>query len=330
MFSWNNLPKPIVGLSAMDGVTDAAMRHITKVHGNPDFMVTEFTSAEGLARGISKLMRDLYFTPIQHPIIAQIFGSNPDAFYTAARICCDLGFDGIDINMGCPANSAVSRGGGAALIKTPELAKKIINQVKKATSDWCNETGGNILPVSVKTRTGYDKPVTEEWIKHLLETEPAVITLHGRTLEQHYGGEADWEEIGKAVNLVKPTNTLLFGNGDLKSGADILSRINQYSVDGVWVGRAAMGYPWIFESWRQVRSGNPELEIDFKTKCSVALEHVRLFEELNKTAFLEDPLPFLNLRKHLGWYVRGAPNAAELRAKLFQTHSIEEIEQILQ
>lgn len=135
---WNSLPRPIIGLSAMDGVTDAAMRHITKKYGNPDFMVTEFTSADGIVHGVTKLLRDFYYTDNQRPIIAQIFGANPGKFYTAAIICCALGFDGIDINMGCPADSAAKKGGGAALIKTPLLAQQIVRAVKQGVEDWTN------------------------------------------------------------------------------------------------------------------------------------------------------------------------------------------------
>ncbi len=356
-FSWFDLPRPIVGLSAMDGVTDAAMRQITKQVGNPDFMVTEFTSADGLVYGVSKLLRDFYYTPEQRPLIAQIFGANPEKFYTASVICCYLGFDGIDINMGCPADSIAKKGGGASLILNPALAKEIIQSVQKGVADWVNgievETLGltsefvsllrarrslfplpdtrESLPVSVKTRIGFDKPVTTEWVKHLLETHPAVITLHGRTLEQHYGGEANWEEIGKAAELVhsETSDTLLFGNGDLVTPEMIVQRVKDYGVDGVWIGRAAMSNPWIFSQYRSyIKTGTYE-ETSTKERFEVALEHCKLFEEYNKGVFSEDPYPFLNMRKHLGWYVKGFHSATEVRAKLFQTHSSSDVEAIL-
>lgn len=341
-FSWNNLPKPVIGLSAMDGITDAAMREITKQVGNPDFMVTEFTSADGIVHGVAKLLRDFYYTPSQRPIIAQIFGTNPETFYKTAIICCFLGFDGIDINMGCPADSVAKKGGGACLIQTPQLAQKLIRAVQIGVTDW--ENGKNItelglptefikllklrikniesrnkLPVSVKTRIGFDKPDTQNWVHALLETNPAVITVHGRTLEQQYSGKANWEEIAKAVQIAKGSGTLIFGNGDLTSQEVIHRRIAESGVDGVWVARAAMGNPWIFTN----------ITPTTKERFSVALKHCEIFEEFNRTVFASDPYPFLNMRKHLGWYVKDFPNAALIRAKLFQTNNSNEVKQVL-
>ncbi|PWU23706.1 hypothetical protein C5B42_02025 [Candidatus Cerribacteria bacterium 'Amazon FNV 2010 28 9'] len=356
-FSWKSLSKPIVGLSAMDGVTDAAMRSITKKYGNPDFMVTEFTSADGIVRGINKLLRDFYYTQEQRPIIAQIFGANPDSFYECSIICCSLGFDGIDINMGCPADSATHKGGGAALIKTPKLAQKIVRAVQRGVHDF--KEGKNVkdltlpiefisqiktqsgfstqkidsfrlheIPVSVKTRVGYEKPVTEEWISTLLETQPALITLHGRTLEQHYSGEASWEEITKAATLAHATSTLLFGNGDLTTPEIIVQRIQQSKVDGVWIGRAAMGNPWIFSHYKEYIEKGEYTNVSAQERCRVALEHCNVFEEINRTVFSRDPLPFLNMRKHLGWYVRGMRDATDIRAQLYQTNNSQEVETV--
>ncbi len=360
-FDWFSLPRPIIGLSAMDGVTDAAMREITKQVSAPTFMVTEFTSADGLAYGVSKLLRDFYYTQSQRPIIAQIFGADPSKFYIAGVICCYLGFDGIDINMGCPADSIAKKGGGATLIKNPELAKEIVRHVKRAVSDW--ENGISIqdlalkpeflallqqraqqtqvedrhekrtsLPVSIKTRIGYEAPVTVEWVKHLLEVNPAVITLHGRTLEQHYGGEANWVEIAKAARYVheQTQSTLLFGNGDLSTPEDIVKRTNESGVDGAWVARATMGNPWLFSQYREFVKTGTYSEPTRDERFSVAIRHARMFEELNSTVFSEDPYPFLNMRKHLGWYVKGFPNASEARSKLFQSNSAQDVVNILE
>lgn len=349
---WHKLPRPIIGLSAMDGVTDAAMREITAKYGKPDFMVTEFTSADGIIRGITRLLRDFYFTSNQRPIVAQIFGSDPEAFRKCAIICCFLGFDGIDINMGCPADSVAHKGGGAALIRNPELAQKLIKAVKQGVQEFVNgieledidlspefiaaimsqvvkPISRAELPVSVKTRIGYDKPVIEEWIPQLLEMEPAVITLHGRTLEQQYGGKADWEQIAKAAQIIHKTETLILGNGDLTTPEMIVERVRESGVDGAWIGRAAMGNPWIFSQYQDFVDGKGYIEPKTLERFDVAIEHAKLFEELNRTAFKNDPLPFLNIRKHLGWYIKGFPNASELRAKLFQTNSSEEVAAIL-
>lgn len=348
---WHNLPRPIVGLSAMDGVTDAAMREISAIHGAPDFMVTEFTSAEGVIRGITRLLRDFYFSDKQRPIVAQIFGTDPEAFRICAIICCFLGFDGIDLNMGCPADTVTQRGGGASLINNPILAQKLILATKKGVEEYVNgielrdlplspefisrineqakETVRHTLPVSVKTRIGFDKPVIEEWIPTLLETEPDLITLHGRTLKQQYGGEADWEQIAIAAEIVHKTKTLIFGNGDLNTPEKIDAKIKESRVDGVWIGRAAMGNPWIFSQYRDYMDGKPYSQPNTKERFAVALEHARIFEEFNRTVFSADPIPFLNMRKHLGWYIKGFPNATDLRLELFQSNSSEDVARIL-
>ncbi len=362
-FDWFSLPRPIVGLSAMDGVTDAAMRQITKEVSDPTFMVTEFTSADGLAYGVSKLLRDFYFTPAQRPLIAQIFGADPEKFYIASVICCYLGFDGIDINMGCPADSIAKKGGGASLILNPPLAKEIVRHVQRAVEDWTNgiqiedvhlkpefekllkdrislspddsslsTRSRSPLPISIKTRIGYDHPVTVEWVKHLLEVSPAVITLHGRTLEQHYGGEANWDEITKASEYVhsQTKQTLLFGNGDLTTPEQIVEKTKASRVDGVWIGRAAMGNPWIFKQYRQFLAAGSYDSPSLDERFEVAIRHAEIFEQYNRTAFADDPYPFLNMRKHLGWYVKGFPNATEARAKLFQSNSPDDVRTILQ
>lgn len=354
-FDWFSLPRPIVGLSAMDGVTDAAMRQLTKEVSDPTFMVTEFTSADGLVYGVEKLLRDFYFTPEQHPLIGQIFGADPDKFYTAALICCFLGFDGIDINMGCPADSIAKKGGGASLILNPVLARKIIDAVTRGVHDFANGFAIDELPlpapflakiksrspvssqtrlplpVSIKTRIGYNKPVTLEWVKHLLDAAPAVITLHGRTLEQHYGGEANWEEIAKAAEYVhgQTDKTLLFGNGDLTTPEQIVTLTAAAGVDGAWIGRAAMGNPWIFSQYTEYLATGAYSAPTLEERFAVAIRHAEIFESLNQTVFADDPYPFLNMRKHLGWYVKGFANATEVRARLFQTNSAEDVRAIL-
>ncbi len=354
---WKHLPHPAVGLSAMDGVTDEGMRQITKAHGNPDFMITEFTSADGIVHGIAKLLRDFYYVPSERPIVAQIFGSDPESFRLCSIICCALGFDGIDVNMGCPAPSTVHRGGGAALINDPPLAKNIVRSVKQGVEEWVNgialddlgidadfikkvkirihdiygsnEPSRQRIPVSVKTRIGFEKIVTEEWISHLLETEPEVITVHGRILTKYYSGPANWEEIAKAARLIHQTETLAFGNGDLILPELIVERVKESGVDGVWIARAAMGNPWIFKQYRQFIKKGTYDSVTTEERFSVAIEHAVLFEKLNATAFKDDPYPFLNMRKHLGWYIKGFPNAAQLRAKLFQANSIKDVQAIL-
>ena len=272
---WHTQPRPIIALAPMDGVTDQPFRHIQKRYGKPALMYTEFTNVEGLCYGATRLLRDFLFDETQRPIIAQIYGSTPEAYRQVAVILCELGFDGIDINMGCPAKNIASSGCGAALIRTPKLAQEIVRATQLGVRQWqdgmsardCPDIKPRIsneverrhallpeayrqrraVPVSVKTRIGYDVPVVEPWMATLLETEPVAIGLHGRTLQQGYSGLADWEEIARAAELIHETPTLALGNGDVKSLADAYQRVEQYGVDGVLIGRAAFGNPYIFQ-----------------------------------------------------------------------------------
>ena len=332
---WKNLKTPIIGLSPMDGVTDAAFRYMTAKTGKPDVIYTEFVNVEGLARGAVSMLDHFMYNKIERPIVAQIYGIETESFYKVALMCCYLGFDGIDINMGCPANKVARRNSGAGLIRVPEQAKKIILTVKQAAQDWADgitlekadirpkivnalkqmkprAAKRQLLPVSIKTRTGIDKIIAKEWIKELLSESPAVITLHGRTLKQMYAGEANWEVIGEVAKIVKKTDTLFLGNGDVKSVADAKEKIKTYKVDGVLVGRATCGNPWFFSG----------LEPTIKDRFKAAIDHARCFEEMSmKHAFFA-------MRKHLAWYCKGFDGARELRAQLMQTNNSEEVEKI--
>ncbi len=310
---WSKLDKPIIGLSPMDGVTDAAMRFITKKYGNPAMMYTEFTSAEGVARGVERLMRDFRYDESERPIVAQIFGSDPEAFYVTAKKVVELGFDGVDINMGCPAKSVAERGAGAALIINPELAGKIIKAVHRGVE--------GSIPVSIKTRVGYDKLVAEEWIGFLLGFDLAAIALHGRTLKQLYQGRADWEEIGRAAAVVKKSGkrTVFLGSGDIKDIADLRFKISHFGCDGGLIGRGAMGNPRIFD----ISHCTFDIEEEKKDKLKIAVEHARKFEEL----FPRES--FLPMRKHLAHYAKGFEGASELRQKLVLANSADEVEKIL-
>src|SRR5262245_59799345 len=196
----------------MDGVTDHVYRTMVYRHGAPDVLFTEFVSAEGLSRKIPALFNDLKYEPHERPMIAQIYGYEPEAFRQCIPILAEFGFDGVDINMGCPAKSVVHSGGGAALIKTCPHAKTIIKTCAKALKELYEETGKKI-PLSVKTRLGYDVINVKDWIGQLLECEElSNISIHGRTLKQQYSGTANWDAIAEAVELAKESNTLILGN----------------------------------------------------------------------------------------------------------------------
>jgi len=319
----------------MDGVTDAAFRYMVSKYSHPSVVMTEFTNVEGLARGAVQMLVAFLYNEIERPVVAQIYGVEVDSYYKSSVMLCAMGFDGIDINMGCPANKVAKRGSGAGLIRTPALAKQIIRSCKKAVSDWNNgvsmEDAGvheeiikavremgpegerRMIPVSVKTRIGFDEVVAEEWTKHLLEELPANITMHGRTLKQMYLGRADWEVIGKAARVCDGSGVSFLGNGDVESMEDAALKAKTYGLDGVLVGRAALGRPWFF--------GGEEPDSE-EGIMRILLEHCRYFVEL-------DHLYFYNIKKHLAWYCKGFEGAKEMRMKLMRAGSLEDVEEIL-
>src|SRR5215813_457555 len=281
MSFWQSLTRPILGLAPMDGVTDATFRHTVAMQGKPDVIFTEFTHVHDVCRGPEFLLDSLIYHEAERPIIAQLYGKEPDLFYQAAHAVCELGFDGLDINMGCPSRSVASSGSGAGLIRTPEVAHSIMRAARQGIEDWAagqtlegagvkpsrvaaisrmNEERQDTcllarhrIPLSVKTRLGYDVVVVDKWIEHLLMEQPAVISLHGRTLEQMYRGEADWHAIARAANIMRGSGTLLLGNGDVQSLSDGMRRIRETEVDGVLVGRAVLGMPWFFREKEAAR-----------------------------------------------------------------------------
>lgn len=336
---WDDLNKPVIGLSPMDGVTDAAYRYIMDKYGHPSLLMTEFTPVEALNRDVVRALEMFIFHKTKTPNIAQIYGTELDSYYTSALLVAEMGFDGLDINMGCPDKSVSKRGAGAGLIIQPKLAQEIVKTCKKALEDWHNgltlEKAGvkvrmrdfisdfkkraeitsekRFIPVSVKTRIGFDKPMIEEWIPYLLEVEPVNISLHGRTLKQMYTGLADWEEIAKAAELAHKTETTLLGNGDVHSIEDANEKIKKYNLDGVLIGRATYGNPWVFTG----EHVSPE------TKLKVALEHCEAFMDLTPEHH------FASLRKHLVWYAKAFENATDLRSKLVRAENLEQVRDIV-
>lgn len=319
---WQELKKkkgdePIIVIAPMADVTDAAFRRMFAKNGKPDVMWTEFVSADGLILGGEKarkaLLPDLEFVEEERPIVAQLFTSNPKTMEKAAKLCADLGFDGIDINMGCPDRSIEKQGAGSAMIKTPKLARKIIKAAKK---------GAKGLPISVKTRLGYNKDQLEEWLPQLLKAKPAVITIHCRTRKEMSKVPARWERITRAVeirNAMKKSETLIFGNGDVMSLEDAHDRAKETGCDGIMVGRGIFGNPWFFNN-----EIDRDKDVSITERLEVMVEHTKLYEKL---------LPHKNfaiMKKHYKAYVEGFDGARELRAKLFEANNSEEIEKIVQ
>ena len=356
MSFWQKFDKPIIGLSPMDGVTDASFRFITARHGRPDVTFTEFVNVEAALFAPHTLIKDMTYSEIERPVIGQIYGHEPEMFYKAAHIVCELGFDGLDLNMGCPAKKIAAKGSGAALILNPELARFIIRASAQGIRDWSEgqtlsdlkvapelieKIGASnrlrigleapplrtLIPISVKTRLGYDRVVVEEWIRTILEERPAAISLHGRTLKQMYTGKADWDAIARAVAAAKNSGTLLLGNGDLKSMEDVYRRVRETGVDGVLLGRAAVGNPWIFRAKERIKEAlrsNGALCVDdapvgLADRFRVILEHSGHFERHWGSA------GFPRMRKHLAQYCKAIPGASGLRSQMVRTNNLSEV-----
>lgn len=298
----------------MADVTDAAFRRIIakysrhgEVGGGPDVFWTEFVSCDGLCSGGREVLkRDLEYTEGERPIVAQLFTSTPENMFNAVRLVRELGFDGIDINMGCPDRSIEKQGAGAAHIKNPVRAREVIRAAKEAAGD---------MPVSVKTRLGYNTNEIETWIPEILNEGVAALTIHGRTRKDMSLVPARWDDIKKVVDLAREIapNTLILGNGDVKNLADGREKAVMSGVDGVMIGRGIFGNPWLFDA------NDPKITVEEKLR--VAIEHTKLFMEL-----LGDIKSFAIMKKHYKAYVNGFDGAKDLRVAMMESHSVEEIE----
>jgi nifR3 family TIM-barrel protein len=304
-------------MAPMADVTDVAFRALVAKKGAPDVFWTEFVSADGLyhTREIKKmtdsenpLMRDLLFSPSEHPIVAQLFTSQPEMMTYAVKLCAELGFDGIDINMGCPDRAIERQGCGSAMIKNPEKAVAVIRSAQEASN----------LPVSVKTRVGYNKESLDEWLTALLEANPAAITLHLRTRKQMSAVPADWELMKKAVAIRDRVNpgVLLIGNGDVQDLEDGKQKVALSGCDGAMIGRGMFGNPWVF-------AGKKNDEMPLAEKLAALIELAHGFEKIAPAK------NFAILKKHIKAFVTGFDGAAELRAKLMEAEGASQIEQVI-
>jgi len=318
MSFWQNLPKRFFVLAPMADVTDPAFRRLIGETKTPDVTWTEFVSADGLyhtrTKGImtdaeNPLVRDLAFTEGERPIVAQFFGSNPETMEYAAAFAKERGFDGIDINMGCPDKSIEKQGAGAAHIKDPAKAKEVIRAAIR---------GAGGLPVSVKTRLGFNTMQWKEWLPALLEEDIAALTLHLRTRKEMSKVPAHWEmaaELNAFVRERRPDIKLL-GNGDVLDLDDATQKIAMSGFDGIMLGRAIFGNPWLF-------TGRKHADIPQDEKLVALLSLARYFDELRPRKH------YAILKKHFKAFVNGFDGAAELRGKLMETNSLEELTTIL-
>jgi tRNA-dihydrouridine synthase len=309
---WHKLQKPITALAPMDDVTDFVFREIIANIPRPDVFFTEFTSTDALASiARPKIIKKLEFSPKQRPIVAQIWGANPENYKKAGTLLSELGVDGIDINMGCPDKTVMKNKSGAALINTPQLASQIIDAVRETAPD---------IPISVKTRLSTTPASTKEWLSYLLNKNLQALTLHARKAEDMSKGYADWVEIGKVVELkneISP-NTIILGNGDVKTYVEVVEKYNMYHIDGVMIGRGVFTNPWIFEKTTQVKTHT------LNEKLDLLLKHSQLFSE--KWAGVKN---FENMKKFFKIYVKDFIGADNLRTQLMTVKNYQQVESII-
>ncbi|HSW85315.1 MAG TPA: tRNA-dihydrouridine synthase [Candidatus Saccharimonadales bacterium] len=315
------LPKPFFVLAPMDDVTDTVFRQVVANCAPPDLYFTEFVNVDGLASpGRSKLLKKLQFTPEEQPLIAQIWGKDPDNFYKIAIQIADgsmaeelglpngINFAGVDINMGCPEKNVIKHGTCAALINDRPLAQEIIDATKKGLNGK--------LPLSIKTRTGFNQP-DMSWIEFLLKQNLWALTIHGRTRQQKSKVPADWDFIGQARllrNKISPT-TLIIGNGDVRDRAHGLDLAKKHKLDGIMIGRGVFHDPFAFAEkspWPEYNRGQ---RIDLYKK------HVELFA----TTWQNHERPMHTLNKFCKIYINNFDGAKEFRDHLMKTTSTEEL-----
>ncbi len=342
---WEKLPAPFFVVAPMADVTDAAFRRVIAKYGRPDVMWTEFVAADGLMRatdeGKKKLMADLIYSEEERPIVAQLFSSNVEHMEASAALCLELGFDGVDINMGCPDRSIEKQGCGSAMIKTPNVAKEIIRAAKRGAK---SDEGG--IPVSVKTRIGYNKDEIDTWVPVLLEENIAALTIHARTRKEMSKSPAQWERVARVVTLrdkLAPS-TRIIGNGDVLSMDDARQKVAESGAEGGMIGRALFGNPWFFHPTKRLphslkalpTSGVDREKLISHDTLSGSFEYVTLEERLRvmveHTKLFEELLPHKNfavMKKHYKAYVNGFHGAADFRNELMLQNSATETEAVV-
>lgn len=311
-FSWTTVPRPIVALAPMAGVTDSSYRQFIKKLAPESIVYTEFLSTDAIHFGAKKTLTMLDFNPaLERPFIVQVFGAEPEHFLTACRIIEDLGADGIDINMGCPAARVVSSCHGSALIRNPDLAAELVASAKKAVR----------IPVSVKTRLGWDTTETlVAFCTKIVNAGADALAIHGRRYCDKFTGKANWEPI---YELKKHVSVPVIGNGDIASADDAVRMIG--NLDGVMVGRGTFGNPWLLKEIHDAFCGSvSSVERTFRDKVPFILEHCEIAVRLKG-----ERRGMLEMRRHLLSYVKGFDGAKELRLALMGTEKFDETRAIL-
>ena len=309
---WNDLKRPFLILAPMEGVTDVVFRQVVARAGRPDLFFTEFTNVSSYAseKGRANALERLEIAPTDSPIIAQIWGKNPEHFAETCEALEGLGFSGVDLNFGCPDKHVNKAGGGAAMIKTPDLAVECFRNAKKSTN----------LPVSIKTRLGWAKVEEYQgWLSTLLNEHPAALTVHLRTKKEMSKVPAHYELIPEIIKLrdtLSPETKLII-NGDIKDRSAALELHKKYpKIDGFMIGRGVFTNPYCFTDHTATREELMEL-LNY---------HLDLYEEKSKTTYLS----YEPLKHFFKMYINNFPGASDLRAKLMETHSVSEARAIIE
>ena len=327
------LPKPFLVLAPMDDVTDTVFRQVVANTAPPDLYFTEFVNVDGLqSPGRAKLLKKLRFTMQETPIIAQIWGKDPENFYKTAREIANgtfakemgieegINFAGLDLNMGCPDKTAVKHGTCAALINDRELAGKIIEASREGLGQGSKDSNSPVLPLSVKTRLGFNQ-IDLTWIEFLLDKKLNMLTIHGRTKKEMSKVPAHWDVVGEIVKLrnkLSPS-TLIVGNGDVESRKQAEELAEKYDLDGIMIGRGVFHDPYVFAKT------SPWAAISKQERIGLYKNHVEQFARTWQNR--ERPIHTLN--KFCKIYIQGFEGAKELREKLMQAKSTDELISIL-
>jgi len=310
-----SLPDFPLLLAPMEDVSDPPFRAVCKDNG-ADLMYTEFISSEGLIRDAIKSRKKLDIFDYERPVGIQIFGGDEESLALAAKIVEVTNPDLLDINFGCPVKKVALKGAGAGVLKDIDLMVRLTSAVVRSTS----------LPVTVKTRLGWDDRTRniEEVAERLQDVGIKALAIHGRTRTQMYKGEADWSLIGKVKN--NPRITIpIFGNGDIDSPEKAIEYKNRYGVDGIMIGRAAIGYPWIFNEIKHfIMTGEALPSPSTEERVAVARKH------LQKSVDWKGPVVGINeMRRHYANYLKGLPNIKEFRNRLVTLTTVEEVNEVL-
>lgn len=318
---WNTLPRPFFILAPMYDVTDVAFRHVVSKAGAPDVYFTEFVSTDGLmnSAGRERLVYHLKREADPTPLVAQVFGAKPEKFYETAKFVRELGFNGIDINMGCPKPAEMKGGACAGLFKNPQLAKEIVEATWKGASE---SIGGNApIPVSVKIRIGDTKIDWQQWIATLLEAKPANISIHLRTRKEMSKVPAHWELMPHIVKFIHEQTTpetrpTIVGNGDVLTRAEGIEKAETTGCNGVMIGRGIFQNPWVFAKDMKEHS--------VEERAQLLLLHAEQYEK-----HFTGIKPFEPLKRFYKIYMSGFESAAEIREELYTAKTSDEVKSIL-